>query len=406
MRASSLVMVLCTSICWAVELPKSEEKAEVILPDYGADLRAFDYSDKHPISWHEFMLNAGYGEGRGGPSRQPGKWFDQNWILCDYLDRSGDYISHDYLKHRGIPYEVYGSNEYQETIHFHESLALPLFSDNGIARDYNNELVMSQHYNLTVESWAAKQDFNAYIVCNNAPRWSSVINYDLLASPLLGFACSQDNIGGPVSRIGSGSRGRYCDFCNRKFMHYLETQGKLAEFRARYQHIRDYVQDNVMDVFAKLPPNVKWNEFEHPQVQAICDDPVMAEYQKFLFMSHAHNLMRYYLDQKAVAERLGVEYDVHGNQAGGFLGLNAYPLLLSQFVDQAWFESAGLSQYDIFKYGWHNAAGLGAAQAGAVHDQAAQVGAGAGRARVRRGVRRGRRAVHPAGELRGGFAAA
>jgi len=350
-------LVGCMTAGCALDLPPSDEQPQVILPDYGAELRAFNYPDKHPISWHEFMLNAGYGEGRGGPSRQPGKWFDQNWMLCDYLDRSGDYISHDYLKHRGIPYEVYGSNEYQETIHFHESLALPLFRDNGIARDYNNELVMSQHYNLTVESWAKSNDFNAYIVCNNAPRWSAVINYDLLASPTLGFACSQDNIGGPVTRIGSGSRGRYCDFCNRKFFHYLESTGKLPEFRAKYQHIRDYVQDNLMDVFAKLPPNVKWNEFDPAIVASICDDPVMAEYQKFLFMSHAHNLMRYYLDQKAIAEREGIEYDVHGNQGGGFVGLKSYQLLISEFVDQVWFESAGQSQYDIFKYHWWNADG-------------------------------------------------
>ncbi|MBD3293436.1 MAG: hypothetical protein GF393_10965, partial [Armatimonadia bacterium] len=278
------------------------------------------------------------------------------WILCDYLDRSGDYVSHEWLKHRGIPYEVYGYNEYQETIHFHEEQALPLFRDNGIARDYHDELVMSSHYNLTVESWAARADYNAYIVCNNAPRWSSVINYDWLGSPLIGYAISQDNIGGPVSRIGSGSRGRYCDWCNRKFMHYLEIHDLLPEFRADYDHIQDYVSEH-LDEFPMLQADLAWNEITHEGVAAICADPVLAEYQKFQYISHAHNLMRYYLDSKLLGERLDIEFDCHGNQAGGFLGLNPYPLFISELVDHVWFESAGLTQYDVFNYGWHNAHG-------------------------------------------------
>ena len=354
--AVALLTVLLTSCVHAIDLPVADEAPEVVLPDYAAELRAFDYPEQHPISWHGFMLNAGYGEGRGGPERLPGAFMDKNWILCDYLDRSGDYVSHEWLKHRGIPYEVYGHNEYQETIHFHEDEALPLFRDNGIARDYNDELVMSENYNLTVESWAARQDYNAYIVCNNAPRWSSVINYDWLGSPLIGYAISQDNIGGPVSRIGAGNRGRYCDFCNLKFMRYLERRDLLPEFREEYENIRDYVRDHLND-FPMLQSDLAWNEITNEGVTAITDDPVLAEYQKFLYTAHAHNLMRYYLDNKVLSERLGIEFDCHGNQAGGFLGMNSYPLLISEFVDQAWFESAGLSQYDIFRYHWHNAHG-------------------------------------------------
>ncbi len=359
MRLWAVVLptVLLASCVHAIELPVADEEPQVLLPDYAAELRAFDYPDEHPISWHSFMVNAGYGTGRGGPGRRPGAFMDENWILCDYLDRSGDYVSHEWLKHRGMPFEVYGYNEYQETIHFHEEQALPLFRDNGIARDYDGELVMSSHYNLSVESWAATQDFNAYIVCNNAPRWSAVINYDWLGSPLIGSAISQDNIGGPLSRIGSGTRGRYCDWCNRKFMHYLETEGLLPEFRERYDHIQDYVSER-LDDFPMLQADLKWNEITHEGVAAITDDPVLAEYQKFLFIAHAHNLMRYYLDNKVLAERLGIEFDCHGNQAGGFLGMNSYPLLISEFVDQVWFESAGLTQYDVFKYGWHNAHGV------------------------------------------------
>jgi len=354
---AALLLLVLAPYAHATDLPVAAEQAQIVLPDYPAELRAFSYPDEHPISWHSFMVNAGYGEGRGGPARLPGKWLDQNWLLCDYIDRSGDYASHEWLKHRGIPCEVYGHNEYQETIHFHDSEALPLFRDNGIARDFNGELVLSPQYNLSVESWAARQDYNAYIVCNNAPRWSSVINYDWLTSPLMGAAISQDNIGGPVSRIGQGESGRYCDFCNRKFMDYLARHDLLPEFRARYDRVADYVREHLAE-FPMLTPELRWNEITHEGVAAICDDPVLREYQKFLYMAHAHNLMRYYLDNKVVAERLGIEYDCHGNQAGGFLGYNSYQLLISEFVDQAWFESAGLSQYDMFKYHWANAHGV------------------------------------------------
>ncbi|MFW6155753.1 MAG: beta-galactosidase trimerization domain-containing protein, partial [Armatimonadota bacterium] len=353
---AALMTVLVVTCAYAADLPVADEEPQVVLPDYAAELRAFDSPDRHPISWHSFMVNAGYGSGRGGPGRKPGAFMDTNWILCDYLDRSGDYVSHEWLKHRGIPYEVYGQNEYQETIHFHESSALPLFRDNGIARDYHDELVLAPQFNLTVESWAERQDFNAYIVCNNAPRWSSVINYDWLSSPLLGYAISQDNIGGPTSRIGAGTSGRYCDWCNLKFNHYLRTHDLLSDYRAKDDHIQDYVSER-LDDFPMLATDLRWNEITAEGVAAITDDPVLAEYQKFQYISHAHNLMRYYLDNRLLAERLGIEYDCHGNQGGGFLGINPYQLMISEFVDQVWYESSGLSHYDMFLHGWHNAHG-------------------------------------------------
>lgn len=52
-----------------------------------------------------------------------------------------------------------------------------------------------------------------------------------------GHATSQDNIGGPTSRIGAGSHGRYCDYCRRRFFDYLaranrsRLPGSLAELR-------------------------------------------------------------------------------------------------------------------------------------------------------------------------------
>ena len=340
------------------QLPSAGEQVSVTLPDFGAELREFDEPDRKPVSWWPYVINAGWGGGRGGPERKGG-WLDENWRLLDYVDRSGDYTTHGYLTHRGIWYEVYGSNEYQETIHFHEEGARKLLWDNGIARDMDGERVLSEHYNTKVKWWADKVGWDAYIVCNNSPRWWAVINYDWLTSPLLGFAMSQDNIGGPTSRIGAGGHGRYCDYCNAKFFHHLEATDRLPEFRQDYKHIRDYVQDNLMDVVKQLPPHTKYrfDAAEADLLAKMCAPPVMSEYQKFLYLSHIHNFVRYYRDAKLLAGRMGREYDVHGNQGGGFIGPNPYPIALSDFVDTVWFESSGQSAYDIFKYRWNNAWG-------------------------------------------------
>ena len=339
--------------------PRAPGAVRVVLPDYGAELRAFRDPIASPVPWHRHVVNAGFGEGRGGPERKGG-WLDEHWQLMDYIDRSGDYVSHDWLRCRGIWHEVYGSNEYQETIHFHEEGARELFWDNGIARNMLGERTLSPQYNTSHEWWKEKVGWDAFIVCNNAPRWSAVINYDLLTSPLFGDATSQDNIGGPTSRIGAGAHGRYCDHCNRKFRHYLETTGRLPEFLRDYTHIRDYVGERLLDLMKTLPPYGTKDRFqpsEAVRIQELGDDQVMAEYTTFLHLSHMHNMMRYYRELKQVSRRLGKSFDVHGNMGGGFVGGTPYQIALADCVDTVWFESAGQSAYDLFKYGWHNAWG-------------------------------------------------
>ena len=347
-----------TPLLAAATLPEAGEPVVVTLPDYGAELRSFDDPLAAPVAWWPHVVNAAWGDGGGGPERNGG-WLDKNWELVDYLDRSADYTTHQWLTHRGIWYEVYGSNEYQETIHFHEQGAKELFWENGIARDMNGDRVLSEHYNTSVPWWKEKIGWDAYIVCNNAPRWSAVIDYDWLTSPLLGFAISQDNIGGPTSRIGAGSHGRYCDFCNAKFFHYLETAGRLPEFCAQYRHIRDYVQENLAGVIRQTPPYVdhRFNLNQARVYAKLAAPPVMSEYQKFLYLSHLHNFMRYYRDAKLVAARNGRDYDVHGNQGGSAIGPCPYQVALADFVDTVWFESSGITAYDQFKYGWNNANG-------------------------------------------------
>ncbi len=354
----AMVVVVTASVVQAAPLPMADDPVTVALPDFGAEVRAFNDPVERPVSWWPHVLNACWGEGRGGPERNGG-WLDENWMLVDYIDRSADYTTHEYLTHRGIWYEVYGSNEYQETIHFTEEGARELLWDNGIAQDMHGERVLSAHYNVSHDWWKERVGWDAFIVCANSPRWWSVINYDWLTSPLIGHAVSQDNIGGPLSRIGAGSHGRYCDHCNERFFHYLKTTGKLPEFVDQYDHIQQYVQDNLLDVMDQLPPNVphRFNEEEAAQIAQLCEPPVMNEYQKFLYISHIHSFLRYYRDAKVVTQRIGREYDVHGNQGGGFVGPNAYQIALSEFVDTVWFETSGMTAYDMFQHRWNNAWG-------------------------------------------------
>jgi len=356
--AAFLLALLFVTPSLAVDLPRAADAVQVKLPDFGAELRRFDTPEREPLAWWPHVVNAGWGGGRGGPERNGG-WLDRHWPLVDYLDRSADYTTHEYLTHRGIGYEVYGSNEYQETIHFHETGARRLFWDNGIAQDMLGQRMLSADYNMSVPWWAQSIGWEAFITCNNAPRWWAVINYDWLTSPLLGYAVSQDNIGGPTSRIGAGGHGRYCDHCNRRFFHYLATTGRLPEFRAKYHHIRDYVQERLSEVVKQLPPNTRprWDAAEAELYARLCAPPVMSEYQKFLYLSHLHNFVRYYQDVKLVARRLDRSYDVHGNQGGGAIGPNPYQVALADFVDTIWFESAGITTYDNFRYHWFNAGG-------------------------------------------------
>ena len=161
-----------------------------MLPDYLQELREFE---AEPPDWNEGILNVGRGTHKNYGYLHLDRWLRDHWIFVDYFDRSNRYSSHEWLAHRGIFHEVSGFNEYQESRHFHEEGALELFAANGIARDLDNQLVLDP-------SWSSAKGYNSFIVDNNAPRWSSVINYDWLTSPLLGDAISQDNIGAPMHR--------------------------------------------------------------------------------------------------------------------------------------------------------------------------------------------------------------
>lgn len=353
-RWVTVVAALLALAAHAAVLPRAAEQAQPVLPDL-TKVRDFQ---PQPVSWWPYVINAGWGGGRGGPERLQG-WTGDHWMLLDYLDRSSDFTSNDWLTHRGIWYEVYGFNEYQETIHFVLDGAKKYFWDNGIARDFKGDRVLSEDYNNSVKWWKEAYGWDAYIVCNNAPRWSSVIDYDLVSAAALGHATSQDNIGGPTSRIGAGSHGRYCDYCSRKFFDYLTRTDRLPDFRKHYHSIRDYVQATQMDVIKQLPPFVPWT-WDPPQAEIIarlCDPPVMNQYQKFVYLSQLSDWITYYNDCKLEASRMGREFDVHGNQGGSAIGDNPYQVALGDFVDTVWFESQGITGYDMFKNHWNNADG-------------------------------------------------
>jgi hypothetical protein len=347
------------SVCHALPLPGANERVVPRLPDLTRVVSGFDRAERAPVSWSQYVINAGWGGGRGGPERQDG-WIAKHWMLIDYLDRSGDFTSNEWLANHGIWFEVYGSNEYQETIHFTETGARELLWDNGIERDYNGNRVLSPEYNTSQQWWKDSIGWDAYIACNNAPRWSAIINYDLIGAAALGHAISQDNIGGPTSRIGEGSHGRYCDYCNLRFLDYLDRAGKLPEFRAQYKSMRDYVRETQTDVLRQLPPLGKWT-YDPQQADVIaklCDPPVLAEYQRFVYLSQLSDWLSYYTNMKLAAHRVdGREIDVHGNQGGSAIGSIPYQVALMDFVDTVWFESSGISAYDNFRWHWNNADG-------------------------------------------------
>ncbi|MCP4006391.1 MAG: hypothetical protein GY725_19605 [bacterium] len=363
----ALVACLAASIisgsALAEPLPRGPA-VEIELPDYLTEVREFRSS---PPAWNETIVNAASGHGTGaGATRETGWWRDpDNWLLIDYVDRSGNLTTHQYLETRGIFAEIYGNNEYQETIHFHEDAALKLFGENGIARGIGNEKVIDPHHNLRVKRWTKKQKWNAWITDNKAPRWSAVINYDWLTSPLFGDSISQDNIGGATSRIGEGARGRYDDFNSLKFRHFLTTSGRLQRLKSKPGsdpfNIRTYAATHLKDLFDKIPPYVEPEAYLYKSAREaagrITDDPVMAEYQRFQYVSELHSFQRYYRENKLIASRSGRSYDVHGNLGGSFPGRVPYAVALGDSVDMLWFEASGQSQYDIFKNGWSNAWG-------------------------------------------------
>ena len=70
-------LILSISAAAAAPLPEASDPVAVELPDFGAELRAFDDPEANPVGWWPHVVNAAWGDGRGGPERNGG-WLDEH----------------------------------------------------------------------------------------------------------------------------------------------------------------------------------------------------------------------------------------------------------------------------------------------------------------------------------------
>jgi len=365
-------MVMWISLAAIGGLPRGPEVV-VTLPDTIAELRAFR---AEPPEWNKDIVNSASGDRDG--------WFKEHWLLVDYTDRSQPLGNFRWLKNRGIRFDGQYNDEYQESLHFSEEGALALFRENGIARSYENGLVMTGGYHIGSKEWTDRAGMrNAYYMNPNAPRWGALLQYGWVSAALLGEGVSQDNISSVAHRFrgsavfppadldphqanlaqvmfaarkkGGDYYARYDDWNNLRFFHFLRSTDRLPEFRARYTHIRDYIRDQP-ELRSLLLPECPINGPTKKKL-AICHDPVMAQYALFLNIAPAHNVARAYRDCKLAAARLGRTYDLHGNQGSWLPGIAPYASIVAQFVDGTWYEGADGTYWEMFERNFANAFG-------------------------------------------------
>ncbi|HTO52592.1 MAG TPA: hypothetical protein VMR50_04325 [Myxococcota bacterium] len=314
-------------------------------PDLAAELRVA----ASPPAWSADVVNAVMGEGVTAQTERQSGWLApaERWLAVDYVDRAFNYASHGWLAHRGIAFEHYGFNEYQETIHLRPETAVALFGERGLARGPMGELVIDPIQTMSG---------HAYMADPIEPRWAAVLGYDQAVSPLFADAISQDNLGGAAWGTGPSSLGCYSDAAARGFAAWRARHGEPA-----VAPIRDYLRERWGDRLGELEPYRKpaGADFRgaNALAQELCRDPVFAE---FLLYRHAANIGVWrglYTNLRRVAARAGREFDAHGNLGGAPPGPDSYPVSLAPYVDTVWFETSGLAQYDQFLHGWWDAYG-------------------------------------------------
>ena len=336
---------------------------ETRAPDVVFELQQFS-ARAEPPAWSGEVVNGLFGAGSMGLRERRDGWLaaPEHWRLFDVADRAGNLSTNGWLEQRGIRAEASGFNEYQETIHLHERVALPLLGERGLARGALGELVRDPVQNQDNPAWRAHSSGNAYIADPLEPRWSAILRYDVLTSPLFGDALSQDNIGGPTSRMGPGAIGRFGNAASRGFAQWLARRGGPSALP-----LRTYLRERLWGAFARLPPYAPEGSADaSAAAQSLCADPVFAEFQIFQHAANLHAFARHYTDLRRVAARAEREFDVHGNLDGAIVGATAYPIALGELVDSLWFETSGNAEYDQVQHGWWNALGslrLGLAQA-------------------------------------------
>ncbi|HXZ84678.1 MAG TPA: beta-galactosidase trimerization domain-containing protein, partial [Myxococcota bacterium] len=333
--------LLATALSAASVLPAGTP-VETRAPDVAAELREFAPS---PPGWSADVVDAVLGHGSIAQEERRSGWLAQpeNWELVDYVDRAYNYTTHGWLAHRGIAAEHYGYNEFQETM---SQGALALLGERGLARGPMGEL-------LTVKYPTTGRGFVADPL---EPRWSAILAYDQSTSPLLGDAISQDNIGSAQGGMGPSALGRFGDAAQRGFASWRAQRGEPA-----VAPIRSYLRAHFAESLAALRPYAPLGRFDPRRAdaaaRALCDDPVLAEYQIFHTAASLASWARLYTNLRQIAERAGRAFDVHGNLGGGPTGLDPYPYALAGLVDTVWFETSGMAQYDQALHGWWNAWG-------------------------------------------------
>ena len=336
--------LLATALSVASVLPEGAP-VQTRPPDVAAELRAFAPS---PPGWSDDVVVAVLGGGTIAQEERRNGWLapPENWQLVDYADRAYNYTTHGWLAHRGIYAEHYGYNEYQETIHMTSAGALALLGERGLARGPLGELVIETLPGLG----------RAYIADPIEPRWWSILAYDQASSPLLGDAISQDNIGSAQEGMGPSAIGR---FGNAAELGYALWRARRNE--PAVPPIRGQLRARFGEQLASLRPYAPQQGFDPRRAdtaaQALCDDPVLADFQIFHTAASLASWARLYTNLRQISQRAGRPFDVHGNLGGGPMGPDAYPFALAPLVDTVWFETTGLAQYDLSRHDWWNAWG-------------------------------------------------
>jgi len=311
-------------------------------PDVAAELREFTPS---PPAWSADVVNALYGEGTVAVVERQSGWLanPEHWELVDYVDRAYNYQTHGWLARRGIAAEHYGYNEFQETLALQPEGAVELLGQRGLARGLFGELVPDPNL---------KPPAHGYIADPLEPRWSAMLRYDQAPSPLIGDALSQDNISGPIGRMGPSAVGRFGDADARGFAAWRTAHGEPPV------DLRAYARAHAGALFAQLPPYVAPASYDGRRAsaaaQAICEDPVLADHQLFLHAANLQVFSRLYTNLRQIADHAGRAYDIHGNLGGGLFGMDAYSVALAPLVDTVWGEGGSNASFDL-QHGFWNA---------------------------------------------------
>ena len=71
-------------------MPRSDEAARVVLPNYAREVPAVSAERRQPIGWHSYAVNAVYG---GNTREKRGGFSDRHWQCIDCVDHSNNYTA-------------------------------------------------------------------------------------------------------------------------------------------------------------------------------------------------------------------------------------------------------------------------------------------------------------------------